>query len=510
MKFFNKNTASPPLDTIEQQAEKDATPSRIENGDVSINPNTHIDPEMEKRVRRKLDMNLIPLVSALYLLAFLDRSNIGNARIAGMATDLNFGPGDYDWLLTIFYISYILFGFLAVMWKVVPPHYWAAFCVFTWGLVSTVQAAANSWGAMMALRFIMGASEVAYGPGVPFLLSFFYLRDELGLRSGLFLSAAPLANTFAGALAYAITSGSPSLAKWRVLFLVEGLPTIVMSVVAFFFLPDSPEKARFLNEEERAVARARGVRQAGAATRVGGINFHEFFSGLADPKGWILGLMYFSCNVAFSSLPVFLPTILEEMGFSSVNAQGLTAPPFFLSFLIVIATTYIADRTQQRGIMVASLTAIGGIGYVILATSKSVGARYFAIFLAAAGIFPAIANILPWVMNNQGSDTRRGAGIVLLNVVGQVGPILGTRMYPTGEGPYYVKGQSVCAAFLFFCCLLALTLRTLLVWENKKLDQKYGTIAQQKLAMQEAAARGEGKGEEIAVENYGPLFRHVL
>jgi hypothetical protein len=326
MKFFNKNAASPPAGTTEQQAEKDATPSRIENGDVPVTPNiSHIDPEMEKRVRRKLDMNLVPLVSALYLresrlylesenttntrlVAFLDRSNIGNARIAGMATDLNFGPGDYDWLLTIFYISYILFGFLAVMWKVVPPHYWAAFCVFTWGLVSTVQAAANSWGAMMALRFIMGASEVAYGPGVPFLLSFFYLRDELGLRSGLFLSAAPLANTFAGALAYAITSGSPSLAKWRVLFLVEGLPTIVMSVVAFFFLPDSPEKARFLNEEERAVARARGVRQAGAATRVGGINFREFFSGLADPKGWILGLMYFSCNVAFSSLPVFLPT----------------------------------------------------------------------------------------------------------------------------------------------------------------------------------------------------------
>ncbi len=86
--------------------------------------------------------------------------------------------------------------------------------------------------------------------------------------------------------------------------------------------------------------------------------------------------MYFSGNVAFSSLPVFLPTILLEMGFSSVNAQGLTAPPFFLSFLVTIGTTYIADRTQQRGIMIAILTATGGIGYIILATTKSVGARY--------------------------------------------------------------------------------------------------------------------------------------
>jgi predicted MFS family arabinose efflux permease len=219
--------------------------------------------------------------------------------------------------------------------------------------------------------------------------------------------------------------------------------------------------------------------------------------------------MYFSGNVAFSSLPVFLPTILNEMGFSSINAQGLTAPPFFLSFLLVIATTYIADRTQQRGLMIATLTAIGGIGYVILATSHSTGAKYFAIFLAAGGIFPAIGNVLPWVTNNQGSDTRRGAGIVILNLVGQCGPLLGTRMYPSTEGPQYVKGHSVCAAFMFFFCFLSIVLRTLLVWENKRLDRKYGTVPQQKLAMQEAAIRGDGKGE-VGVENYGPLFRYVL
>lgn len=198
------------------------------------------------------------------------------------------------------------------------------------------------------------------------------------------------------------------------------------------------------------------------------------------------------------------------MGFTSVNAQGLTAPPFFLSFLTVIATCYIADRTQQRGIVIAILTAIGGTGYVILATAKSVGARYFGVFLAAAGIFPAIGNVLPWVTNNQGSDTRRGTGIVLLNLIGQCGPLLGTRLYPSSEGPFYVKGQSVCAGFMFLFCLLALLLRTLLVRENKKLDQKYGTVAQQKLAMQAAVARGEDKGGAIGVENYGPLFRYVL
>ena len=133
-----------------------------------------------------------------------------------MAEDLNLSSDSYDWLLTIFYISYIVFEFQAMMWKLVPQHWWSAFCVFGWGLVSTVQAGIHTWGAAMALRFFMGLTEAGYGPGIPYLLSFFYLRKELGLRCGLFLSAAPLANTFAGALAYGITSGHPSFPQWRV------------------------------------------------------------------------------------------------------------------------------------------------------------------------------------------------------------------------------------------------------------------------------------------------------
>jgi MFS family permease len=109
--------------------------------------------------------------------------------------------------------------------------------------------------------------------------------------------------------------------------------------------------------------------------------------------------MYFSCNVSFSSLPVFLPTILKEMGFTAVNAQGLTAPPFFASFIATIATTYVADRIQQRGLMIAVLSMIGGVGYILCVACSSVGVRYFGVFLAACGVFPSIANILPWVLS---------------------------------------------------------------------------------------------------------------
>jgi dipeptide/tripeptide permease len=212
--------------------------------------------------------------------------------------------------------------------------------------------------------------------------------------------------------------------------------------------------------------------------------------------------MYFSCNVSFASLPVFLPTILTGMGYSSVNAQGLTAPPYFLSFLFCILTTYIADRTKQRGLMIIFLSLVGGTGYIILATVKSTGVRYFAIFLAAAGIFPAISNILPWVLNNQGTDTKRGTGIAILQMVGQCGPVLGTRLYPTTEGPYYVKGMAVCSAFMFFNAILALILRQYLVWQNKKSDIREAAVT--------AAMEGDEKTGVVAVENEGFGYRNIL
>ncbi|CAG7947128.1 unnamed protein product [Penicillium nalgiovense] len=473
-----------------------------------------------------------------------------------MEEDLGLNGKSYAWLLTIFYISYTVFEFQALMWKIVKPHQWAAFVVFSWyefhmqcchsaaianvhesmnyglmmtrGLMATCQAAVSNWQGMMALRFLMGIFEAGFGPGVPYLLSFFYRRHELGLRCGLFLSAAPLANTFAGALAYGITSGHAALANWRLLFLVEGVPVCAAALLAWFYVPDSPLDAKFLTEEEKNVARARALQQSGESDRNGKIQWKELAMTLLDVKAWITALMYFSCNVSFSSLPVFLPTILKEMGFTAINAQGLTAPPFFASFLATIVTTWVADRIQQRGLMIAGLSLVGGVGYILCATCTSVGIRYFGVFLAACGIFPSIANILPWVLSesfpflfrvsfckgllltgcvtlhictdNQGSDTRRGGGIVLLNLIGQCGPFLGTNIFPDEQAPRYVKGMAICAAFMFFTTLLALCLRVLLVWENRCLDKKYGPRIEDPKAV-------DGP---VAEDNYGANYRYVL
>ena len=160
------------------------------------------------------------------------------------------------------------------------------------------------------------------------------------------------------------------------------------------------------------------------------------------------------------------------MGFTAINAQGLSAPPYFLSFLVCIGTTWIADKTRQRGFMIIGLSLIGGVGYIVLVTCKTVAVRYFGVFLAAAGVFPAISNILPWTINNQASDEGKGTGIAVLNVVGQMGPLVGTRLYPDAEGPYYVKGMTVCAVSMGMVVVLAFALRIVLSKENAKMRGK--------------------------------------
>ncbi|RHZ57934.1 putative MFS transporter [Aspergillus thermomutatus] len=367
-------------DAIEQapsvDTEKQNAVHQDEDNDTALPampaPVITIDPAVERRVLRKLDLRVPTLLGFLYLLSLLDRSNIGNAYIAGMKQDLRLSGHRYSWLLTIFYISYTLFEFLALMWKIIPPHRWAAITVLSWGIVATCQAAAQSWEGMMALRFLLGMAEAAFGPGTPYLLSFFYRRHELGLRCGLFVSAAPLANTFAGALAYGITSGHSKLANWRLLFLVEGAPSLIAAFLAWFFLPDHPASARFLNEEEKKVARARGLRRSGEGERVTGIDWKDIGRTLLDVKAWF--------------------------------------------------TAITKDPTPDEK-----------------------------------------------------------------------------------DAPRYVRGQSICAAFMFFTTILALTLRFLLVWENKRLDRKYGT------RNEESAGGGSNRNDDsVAEENYGSGFRYVL
>ncbi|KAH6862085.1 major facilitator superfamily domain-containing protein [Alternaria alternata] len=443
-------------------------------------------PDEDRRVLKKLDRRLVAFMALLYMLSFLDRSNIGNARIAGLADDLKLSSTQYEWLLWAFYITYILFEWMTLMYRIVPPHIYISLCILSWGVVASLQAVATSFSFLLVLRALLGISEAAFGPGVPFYLSFFFRRSELAFRTGLFISASPLSASFAGALAYLITKVGEHgpLSPWRLLFLLEGFPSVLIAVWAWDFVPDGPGSAKWLSPRQReiAVMRLRSEKESEdqdeekyQSGRRGRVNFHEVLQTLKDPKSYLTALMFFSCNVAFSSMPVFLPTVIRDMGWESITAQGLSAPPYLFAFVVVLTTAYYSDRMQSRStfIMLHSLLATLGYGTIAISgylQSDKTMVRYIALYPAAAGFFSAITIIITWTLNNQESDSKKGTGMALLNIIGQMGPLVGTSIFPDEDGPYYVKGMSICAGFMLFVGFLAAILRWVLVRENRRLN----------------------------------------
>ncbi|PVI03514.1 hypothetical protein DM02DRAFT_640542 [Periconia macrospinosa] len=448
--------------------------------------------EEEKRVLKTLDRRLVLFMALLYCLSFLDRSNIGNARIAGLAKDLDLTSVQYEWLLWAFYITYIAFEWMALMYRLVPPHIYISICILSWGIIASLQAVATRFEFLLLLRLCLGVGEAAFGPGVPFYLSFFFRRDELAFRTGLFISASPLSASFAGTLAWLITKIGQNgpISPWRLLFLIEGFPSVLVAVWAWDFVPDSPGKAKWLTPRQQQVAVLRLRQEKGSKSedqtdekeysssrKRKGVNFGEVLEALKDPKSYLTAFMFFSCNVAFSSMPVFLPTIIRDMGHQSITAQALCAPPYFFAFVVVLITAYYSDRLRSRSAFIILHSVVATLGYGALTICgyykfSSIWIRYFALFPAAAGFFSAVTIIITWTINNQESDSKKGAGIAIMNIIGQMGPLLGTSIFPNEDGPYYVKGMTICAGFMLLVGVLAAILRSVLLRENNLNERK--------------------------------------
>lgn len=225
----------------------------------------------------------------------------------------------------------------------------------------------------------------------PYFLSLFYQRTELAFRTSLLLGMAPLANTFASALAFGISKIQGSLAPWRLIFLIEGAPTVAFAPVVYFLLPDSPGTARFLTEQQQTHAVERFKTRDHTAKS--NIHWKQFLAGATDYRNIMHMLIHFMCNFSFAGLSNFLPTIVEGMGYRSINAQGLTAPVYFTSFLCCVAAALISDRWGKRGFVIMIAASVGCIGYLLLAALEKErfnDVRYFAVWLAVCGVFPAL------------------------------------------------------------------------------------------------------------------------
>lgn len=247
-------------------AHKETAHNAAERGHAATDIYGHslvtFDPKAEARLRLKIDFYIVPTVALLYLFCFIDRANIGNARLAGLEEDLGMDPESYDYsqLLSVFYISYIIFEIpCSLLNKWIGPGWFIPATTLGFGICSLGTAFVNTLPAACGVRFLLGVFEAGMLPGIAYYLSRWYRRSELALRLSLYIVMAPLAGAFGGLLASAILTldSVGSLTSWRMIFVIEGIITCGLAIIAFFTLTDRPATARWLTPEEKDLAIAR-------------------------------------------------------------------------------------------------------------------------------------------------------------------------------------------------------------------------------------------------------------
>ncbi|KAG0310546.1 hypothetical protein BGZ99_000306 [Dissophora globulifera] len=431
--------------------------------------------EAVQRVRWKVDKRLIPMLSLLYLCSFLDRVNIGNAKVANLEQDLSLKPGAYNLALSIFFAGYVLGEIPAnLMLKKIGPRRWVPMVMFCWGVVSMCMSAVNDGTGLIVARFFLGLAESGYAPGPVYIISLWYRRCEQALRIGIFFSAATVAGAFGGLLSYGIArlNGLGGLHAWQWIFILEGLPTILCCFLAFAVLPDFPETSTFLAEDEKALCVQRLRIDAGSATDTG-FSRSQVWAAFRDPKVYghiVLGSLH---SVAFTSLGLFVPSITLSFGFDPVTTQIMTAPVYACACICTLFFAISSDRFSERGYHAALATSLAAIGYILLIVTRysSLAARYVSLIICTSGVYSFVPIALSWPSSNIGGHTKKGVAIAAIISISQVGGFAGGQLYREDDAPLYVRGHTISACLLVVDTLLILGFKFLLRRENRRRDR---------------------------------------
>jgi sugar phosphate permease len=259
----------------------------------------------EARLRRKIDRHVVPAVALLYLFCFIDRANIGNAKIAHLDADLHLMGFDYNAILSVFYISYILFELPSnIACKLAGPRIWLPTLTLGFGICTIAVAFVSNRAQMMGVRFLLGVFEAGMLPGVAYYLSRWYRRNELSFRLGLYIVASPLAGATGGLLASAIFTIDRigTLTNWRMLFVVEGIITAGLALIAYFVISDSPESASWLTPAEKVLAQRRVLSERiGGTTVLEKLNVRKVWRGMWNPVVVLTGLIFLLDNITVCS-----------------------------------------------------------------------------------------------------------------------------------------------------------------------------------------------------------------
>lgn len=429
----------------------------------------------EKRLMTKIDFRVIPFLCILYLLAFLDRVNIANARSFGLIKDLNLKNVEYNTALTIFFVPYVVAEIPSnILLKKFSPRIWLSGCMFMFGLVSVCQGLVSSYGGLLTTRFFLGLFEAGMFPGCFYLIGMWYKRSEAQRRYSFFFSSTTLAGAFGALLASAIgkMDGLRGYHGWRWIFILEGVLTCVVALIFFFCLPSFPEQATWLTEEEREYIKARLQADQGRSAAERKITARDVGRVFKDYKVILGGFMYFGMIVPAYGYAFFAPAIVTTYGYPPIKTQLYSVPPWACAFAFAMCIAFASDKTKHRFPFTLIPISIAIAGFAILiSVHNHHNVQYAALFLVAMGAYSAMPVIVCWFNMNLGGHHRRAVGTAWQVGFGNIGGIIATYAFIQTDAPKYTKGHAICLSFL---CLSALSCCAygVAVWsQNKQRDK---------------------------------------
>lgn len=466
----------------DEKVHEETTHEAAERGHVATdkfgNPIVHFDPAAEKRLLRKIDMCIVPTVSLLYLFCFIDRANIGNAKISGFEKDLHLGGYDYNRVLSVFYISYILFEIPSNMaCKILTPGWFIPTLALGFGICSFGTAFVHNRAQAAGVRFLLGMFEAGMMPGIAYYLSRWYRRSELAFRLSLYIVMAPLAGAFGGLLASGILKLSHvgSLHSWRMIFVIEGIITCGISIISYFTLTDRPSTAIWLTQEEKDLAIARVKSERVATTEVlDKIDKKKIYKGIFSPVTLATAFIFLLNNITVQGLAFFLPTIVKTIypHNSVIFQQVRTVPPYLVGGFFTVLFPYLSWKTDKRNIFFIMSAPLMMIGYIIFLATENPHARYGATFLIASGAYSYGALCNAQVSANVVSDTARSAAIATNVMFGNIGGMVSTWSFLPFDEPNYHIGNGLNLATSGLTLIISILLLLWMITNNRKRERK--------------------------------------
>ena len=382
--------------------------------------------ELENRVMRKVALRIVPFVILLYFVAYIDRVNIGFASLT-MNKDLGMSAGVFGFGAGIFFWGYFLFEVPSnIILEKVGARIWIARVMITWGLVSAGMAFVWDATSFYALRFLLGAAEAGFFPGIILYLSYWFPARRRAAVTSLFMAAAPISVVLGSPLSSALLEldGLAGLKGWQWLFIIEAVPAMILGVVVLFYMTDRPEGARWLADDERAwLVDTMNAERAGKAS----VAHHDIWRGLADIRVLALALVYFGTSAGLYTLGIWAPQIIKSFGLSNMQVGFLNAVPPTVAVVAMYLWSWHSDRRNERTwhVVVACLAAV--VGLALAGVSTTVVAVVTALTLVNVGISSAKPPL--WSMPTLFlSGPAAATGIATINSIGNLGGFAGPAM----------------------------------------------------------------------------------